>query len=149
MIRKLIISGLIAAFVAVSAPIMTAQPASAAQFKAGDGCSSTFLLFPTWYRGLDRKGDTCQIDMPTSGSDGKNIQTFILIIVLNLIDIALRLIGYAAVGFVIYGGFKYLTAAGSADRITAGRKIITNALIGLVISFLSVAIVSFIASNIK
>lgn len=149
MIRKLITAGIIAAFVAISTPVLIAQPAHAAKFEAGDGCSADFLLFPTWYRGLDREGSTCNIDMPTSGNDGQNVQTFIFIIVLNLIDIALRVIGYAAVGFVIYGGFKYLTAAGSPDRITAGRKIITNALIGLVISFLSVAIVNFIASSIK
>ncbi len=129
-----------------SALLLTASSVSAAQFKSGDKCSSNFLGLPTWYRGLDREG--CNIVMPSSGRDGQNLQDFIFIIILNVIDIVLRIIGYAAVGFVIYGGFKYLTSAGSADRIAAGKKIIQNALIGLVISFFSVAIVNLIANNV-
>jgi hypothetical protein len=87
-----------------SAPLLTASSVSAAQFKSGDKCSSNFLGLPTWYRGLDREG--CNIVMPSSGRDGQNLQDFIFIIILNVIDIVLRIIGYAAVGFVIYGGFK-------------------------------------------
>lgn len=129
-----------------AAPLLATTPASAAQFESGDKCSSNFLGLPTWYRGLERDG--CNIAMPSTGRDGQNLQSFIFIIILNVIDIALRIIGYAAVGFVIYGGFKYLTSAGSADRIAAGKKIIQNALIGLVISFFSVAIVNLIANNV-
>lgn len=157
MIRNFIVAAGMAVFLAVSAPMaLLTTPVQAATFGdggdnplvAGDAdCTSSFLLFPAWYRGLDRKG--CEIQLPGSGVDGKNFQAFIFIIILNVIDIVLRLIGFAAVGFVIYGGFKYLTSAGSADRIAAGRKIIQNAVIGLVISFFSVAIVNLIANNIK
>lgn len=157
MIRTIVIA---AAFLglALLPNVTAAQTASAAKFDAGATykdesgtqrkCSSSFLGFPAWFRGLERKNGTCQIDM-TASKDGKNIQSMLFIIVLNIIEIALRLIGFAAVGFVIYGGFKYLTSAGSADRVTSGRKIIQNALIGLVISFFSVAIVNLIASNIN
>lgn len=157
MIKNLIVATGIAVFLAIAAPLaLLTSPAQAATF--GDGgdkplvkgdadCTSSFLLFPSWYRGLERKG--CEIQLPSSGADGQNIQAFIFIIILNVIDIALRLVGFAAVGFVIYGGFKYLTSAGSADRVTAGRKIIMNAVIGLVISFFSIAIVNLIAGNIK
>lgn len=157
MIRNLIMATALVAVIALSAPVAVLNtPVSAATFgDAGDNplvkhdadCTSNFLLFPAWYRGLERKG--CDIQMPTSGQDGQNIQTFLFTIILNIIDIALRLVGFAAVGFIIYGGFKYLTSAGSADRIAAGRKIILNAVIGLVISFFSVAIVNLIANNIK
>jgi len=43
----------------------------------------------------------------------------------------------------------YLTSGGESDRIAAGRKIIMNAVVGLVISFFSVVIVSLVAGNIK
>lgn len=126
----------------------------------GRACSSNFLGFPAWYKGLPRKEGTCDIAVSErvvqdeSGADVEEVSeqelnAFIFRIVLNIIDIALRIVGYAAVGFIIYGGFKYLTSSGSADRITSGRKIITNALIGLVISFMSVAIVNLIANNLK
>jgi hypothetical protein len=157
MIRQLLVTISMVIFMAVSMPVaMLSAPAQAATF--GDGgdrplvkgdadCTSNFLLFPSWYRGLERKG--CDVQMPTSGKNGQNIQKFVFIIILNLIDIALRLVGFAAVGFIIYGGFKYLTSAGSPDRIAAGRKVIQNAVIGLVISFFSVAIVNLIAGNLK
>lgn len=123
-------------------------------------CSSSFLGFPAWFNGLPRKVGTCDVAMSekTQYNDNEQIEevtnsetlpSFIFTIVLNVIEIALRLVGFAAVGFIIYGGFKYLTSAGSADRIASGRKIIQNAVIGLVISFFSVAIVNLIASNIN
>jgi len=151
MIRNLFAGIGLFALVILSVPLLTPASAHAATFgDSGDTtCSASFLGFPTWYRGLPRKDGTCDITMPSTDPDGTNLQTFIFTIILNIIDIALRLVGFAAVGFIIYGGFKYLTAAGSADRITAGRKIILNAIIGLGISMLSVAIVNLIASNIK
>lgn len=118
-----------------------------ADHQAGHACKSNFLSFPAWYDGLLDPA-TCRIAQPASGENGDGLSKFIFTIILNVIEILLRVIGYAAVGFLIYGGFKYLVSAGSADRIAAGRKIIQNALIGLVISFLSVAVVNLVAANI-
>lgn len=124
-------------------------PATAyADHQTGHACNSGFLTFPAWYDGLLDPA-TCRIAEPSSGTNGNGLSKFIFAIVLNVIEILLQLIGYVAVGFIIYGGFKYLTSAGSADRITAGRKVITNALVGLVISFMSVAIVNLVATNIN
>jgi hypothetical protein len=108
-------------------------------------CTSNFLGFPAWYDGL-LDGD-CNIKQPGSGQNG--LSDFIFTIVLNVIEIGLMLVGYAAVGYIIYGGFKYLTSGGTPDRITSGRKIILNAVIGLAISILSIGIVNLIASNLK
>ncbi|MDB5165237.1 MAG: hypothetical protein JWM00_127 [Candidatus Saccharibacteria bacterium] len=103
-------------------------------------CPNTVLTFPTWYRGL-QDGD-CNIKPPGSGNSG--LSNFIWKIVLNIIEIALQLVGYLAVGFIIYGGFKYITGAGAPDKIVAGRKIILNAVVGLIISIFSIAIVNLI-----
>ncbi|MES2876054.1 MAG: hypothetical protein V4678_01135 [Patescibacteria group bacterium] len=155
----------LALMVGVSALLLPAQAAHAAKFgpgatgEGGQSCASSFLGFPAWFDGLPRKPDTCQVlvsektEVDDNGktvelADQNDLSNFIFMIILNVIEIALRLIGFIAVGFIIYGGFKYLTSAGSADRITAGRKIIQNAVIGLVISFFSVAIVNLVAGNI-
>lgn len=114
---------------------------------ASAACTSSFLTFPAWYKGVIDE-TTCEVKAPNVDKNGGGLPTFIFRIVLNIIEIALQLVAYAAAGYLIYGGFKYLTSAGSADRVTAGRKIITNALIGLVISFMSVAIVNLVTSNI-
>lgn len=156
----------LAAFVGLSLAFMPIDTAQAAKFgpgatdSEGRECKSSFLGFPAWYDGLPRKEGTCNVAMSEKTetneqgqveevTDESTLQNFVLLIALNVIEILLRLIGYAAVGFIIYGGFKYLTSAGSADRVTAGRKIILNAVIGLVISFFSIAIVNLVAGNIQ
>lgn len=39
-----------------------------------------------------------------------------------------------AVGFIVWGGFVIMTAGGSEERVKQGKKIITAAVIGIVIS---------------
>lgn len=138
--------GIFGLLVGAVIPVFAINSVSAARFETGDPCTARFLTFPAWYRGLPRDGD-CNIQPPRNGTS-KSLTGFIFTIVVNIIEIALQLVAYAAVGYIIYGGFKYLTAAGDPSRITAGRKIITNAIIGLVISFMSIAIVNLIAGNI-
>ena len=58
------------------------------------------------------------------------------------------LVGYLSVGYIIYGGFLLMTGRGKPDEIAEGQITIRNAIIGLVISFASVAAVNFIATNI-
>lgn len=125
----------------LSALVFAAVPATPAY--AANGCNTRFLTFPTWYRGLTN-GD-CSIKSP--GQVG-GISNFIWKIALNIVEILLQLVAYISVGFVMYGGFLYLASAGSADKVAAGKKTILNALIGLVLSFFSVAIVAMIAGNI-
>lgn len=108
-------------------------------------CNERLLTFPAWYRGLTETN--CDIKNPGSLPGG--IQTFIWTVVLNVVEFMLQLVGYLAVGFIIYGGFKYMTSAGSADGLTKSKNIIMNAIIGLVISIFSVAIVNLVAGAIK
>ena len=136
--------GVFGLLVGMLVPVFSLNTASAARFETGDACTSRFLTFPAWYRGL-QQGNGCTVKPPASDK----LSTFIFTIVLNIIEIGLQLVAYAAVGYIIFGGFKYLTAAGDPNRITSGRKIITNALIGLVLSFMSIAIVNLVAGNIQ
>lgn len=155
MIRTILFTTGLMALSLLAVPVVTPLVANAATFGDGsdnplvadDDCTAPFLTFPAWYDGLPREG--CIIQTPDVDKNGGGLPAFIFRIVLNVIEMALQIVAYAAVGFIIYGGFKYLTSAGSPDRITAGRKIITNAIIGLVISMLSVVIVTLIAGNIK
>jgi hypothetical protein len=104
-------------------------------------CTDSFLTFPSWYRGLTTAD--CEIESPTV----KGFEVFIWTIVLNVVEIILNLVGYVSVGFIIYGGYKYMISAGSPDGMVAARKTILNAVIGLVISIGSVAIVRTIAEK--
>ena len=111
--------------------------------------SGRFLTFPTWYRGLvDPKDPSCGVVMPSDGKGNADIALFVWTIVLNIIEMALQVVAYAAAGYIIFGGFKYLTSTGSPDKTVAARKTIIHALVGLVLSFMSIAIVNFVVGNI-
>lgn len=104
-------------------------------------CSDHLLTFPAWYRGI--QNPDCSIKQPTASKEGLN--GFIWTIVLNVIEFGLQLVGYIAVGFIIVGGYKFMISAGSPDGMVRARKTILNAVIGLVLSLFSVAIVNVIA----
>lgn len=111
----------------------TPQPAYAA-------CSESLLTFPAWYKGLLDGG--CNIKSP---KDAGGLSTFIWTIVLNIIEIMLQAVGYIAAGFIIRGGFKYMTSVGDPGETAKAKKMVMDAVIGLVISMLSVAIVNLIS----
>lgn len=107
-------------------------------------CNDTLLTFPAWFKGLT--DPNCEIKSP---NDAGGLSTFIWTIVLNVIEAMLQLVGYIAVGFIIRGGFKYITSNGDAGEMAKAKKIIMDAVIGLIISIMSVAIVNLIAGAIK
>ncbi|MFH1427283.1 MAG: hypothetical protein ABIG60_02020, partial [Patescibacteria group bacterium] len=66
------------------------------------------------------------------------------IIAARVIRIGLGFLGLIALVLVIYAGWLWMTAAGNEERINQAKKILTNAIIGLIIILASFAIVSFI-----
>ncbi|MDD5291300.1 MAG: IPT/TIG domain-containing protein [Patescibacteria group bacterium] len=65
----------------------------------------------------------------------------------NVIRIALGFLGIIAVGLIIYAGWLYMTAAGEEEKIEKAKKILTGAIIGLVIVLSAFAIASFILNK--
>lgn len=53
----------------------------------------------------------------------------------TLLPAAVTLAGMAAFVFLLIGGFRYMTAGGDDKAVADAMKIITNAVIGLVIVF--------------
>ncbi len=127
--------GLLAAF--SLSVILPPQTASAA------GCDTQFLTFPAWYNGITN--DSCTPDISSTGG---NVSKFVWKIVLNVVNIMLQLVGYLAIGYLIYGGWKYLTSAGDSSRITSAKNLILYSLIGLVLSFFAATFVVVIGDMI-
>ena len=111
-----------------------------------DTCSNKgkILTLKPWYSGLTN--DDCSLKSP--GADTNSQANYIWKIALNIVDDLLQLIGYATVGYIIYGGFLMMTSNGAPDKAAHGRKTIMSAAIGLVIALASAALVNFISSNI-
>ncbi len=108
---------------------------------AGSPCNTSIMLIPAWYDGL--VDGECNID-PPKRTDGE-LSSFIWTIVLNVVEAMLIIAGYVSVAFIIVGGYKYMIATGSPDKIKAAKDTIRNAIIGLLIALGSVAIVNAIA----
>lgn len=65
----------------------------------------------------------------------------------NLINILLGLLGLIAVVIVLAGGFKWMTAGGSEDKIADARKMIFSGVIGLAIILSAWAISLFVLNQ--
>lgn len=123
---------------------------SAQTYKLVPTCAKPILTFPVWYRGLVGDPPECNLKSPDAlntsakGQPSNGLSNFIWRIVLNVTEIGLQLVGYISVGYILYGGFLFLTSQGSSEGSAKARKTILNAVIGLVISIASIAIVNLI-----
>lgn len=109
-------------------------------------CEQTFFGFKTWYHYLDGNS-SCEVKSfhvlasPDHPSD-------IPLVLLAIIDDLLRLASLAAVFFVIYGAVQFVTSQGSPDATNRARSTVINALVGLALALISIAIVSFIGNKV-
>ena len=67
----------------------------------------------------------------------------------NIINIILIIVGILAVLYLIYGGIMYISAGGDAEKASKGRVAITNAIIGIVIIMLALAIYNFVIVGVR
>jgi uncharacterized membrane protein len=93
---------------------------------------------PSLYDGINK--DSSGLPVITNASQ-------ILTVVANVIRIAMAFAGALAVIFVIVGGIFFVISAGNPANIKRAREILTNALVGLVITGLAYSIVTFIAGG--
>lgn len=121
-------------------------PASASAACAVDG---GLLTFRPWYDGLQKK-DSCDlksvVDTVANPDNEDNeivLNDFIWAIILNVVNDIFQAVAYVAVGFVMWGGFLFMTSTGNPDQAARGRKTLINALIGAVIAMSAGIIVNF------
>lgn len=67
--------------------------------------------------------------------------------VINILNLALGLLALVAVVMIIIGGFTWLTASGNEEKVDKAKKIISAAVIGLIIVLLAWAVVIFVAKT--
>lgn len=78
------------------------------------------------------------------GAGAELPQTSLPILIARIIRAVLGVLGIVTVLLVIYAGFTYMGAKGDPAKVDKAKKIITNAVVGLVIIFSSYTIASFI-----
>jgi len=73
--------------------------------------------------------------------------TDINVIVDRVINVVLGFLGIVLLFYFIYGGFRWMTAGGDEKQVDEAKKMIRNAVIGLVIIMASYALSSFVLTN--
>lgn len=58
------------------------------------------------------------------------------------------IVGSLTLLMFVYGGFMFLISAGSSDKVGSAKKIITAAVVGLIIVFASYVIINFVLGTI-
>jgi hypothetical protein len=66
------------------------------------------------------------------------------ILIRNIINAALGIVGSLALLMFIYGGFTWMLAAGNEQAVEKGKNILTWATIGLIVIFASYSLVNFV-----
>ena len=64
----------------------------------------------------------------------------------NVIKAFMGLLGIVAVVIILLGGFKWMTAAGSEEKVSEAKKLIMNGVIGLVVIMMAYAIANFVVT---
>ena len=57
----------------------------------------------------------------------------LLVLVQRVLKFALEMAFLVIIGFIVYGGFRWIFSLGKEENLKAGQQIITNAIIGLII----------------
>lgn len=89
----------------------------------------------------------CLPDNPYTGSAGLAGAKSIGEVITIVLKILLTLAGVVAVVFIIYAGYSYVTSGGNEEQSTKAKKILLNAILGLVLIILAFVIVSVLTNT--
>lgn len=100
---------------------------------------------------VEKKAAFAQLDQlkQTANTAGLGSETQPTAIVGRIIGIVLSLVGITLVVLMIAGGIMWMTSGGSAEQVTKAKKLMTSALIGLIIIIFSYAISAFVVERLS
>lgn len=76
-----------------------------------------------------------------SGLGGNSVET----ILVNILNASLSLLFLIVLGFLIYGGYFWMTSMGNEEKVKKSKQILTASIIGLIIVLSSLSIINFIS----
>ncbi len=69
-------------------------------------------------------------------------------LILGLINIAMGFLALIAVIIILYGGFKWMTAAGNEEKVEEAKKLIGAGIIGLIIILTAYTLVTYVIQTV-
>lgn len=76
--------------------------------------------------GITATNEALNGSLGTAGTDPRTVAA-------NIINLALGFLGLIAVVIVLFGGFKWMTAAGNEDKVEEAKKVLGAGVVGLLI----------------
>lgn len=129
---------LASSFLFTSVKMVMAQPKEVLTSTQASRCEK----FYKWFTINTKKGSVNAVeDLPQFCS----VQQ----VVVWIINALLALAGSAALIFITYGGFRYVTSAGNEEGSEQAKKILVNAVLGLVVIILAGAMVRIVANTLS
>ena len=80
------------------------------------------------------------INIPIEANLGNNVQMDAGAYISNIVNFMLIVAAIATFGYLVWGGFNFMTASGDSKKVEQAQHRISNALLGLAIVALSWAI---------
>lgn len=90
-----------------------------------------FLLLDSWFE------INTPMNWTLSGTEPVSYVEAVLLVVIQLS-------GLIAAAFIVFGAYTLITASGEPENIAKGQKMITNAVIGLILVAIAFLIVNFV-----
>lgn len=84
------------------------------------------------------------IPSPSQGGDGNYALSDFLVLAINISQIILGLVGSLSLLAFVAGGVMFMISSGSSDKVEKAKRIITAAVVGLIIVFASWMIIRFV-----
>jgi len=104
---------------------------------------------PTWYKYLEGENDpadpsVCRLALEFDADKIPQLAS----IGLAVVEIMLVIAGMVSIGYIVYGGFRYLLSQGEPENTRIAKDAILNAVIGLVIAVMASIIVRFVGQEV-
>ncbi|MBI5369876.1 hypothetical protein HZA85_01645 [Candidatus Uhrbacteria bacterium] len=106
-----------------------------------------FVLLPVsaWAGLLDSQLSTVGSQL---GKDG-GVPTSLPVFIGGLINVVLSVLGLVFLVLIVYAGYMWMTASGDSTKVDKAKKLIGQALIGMIIVIASYAISAFVIDRIS
>ncbi|HEX5798265.1 MAG TPA: hypothetical protein VFX79_02820 [Candidatus Saccharimonadales bacterium] len=111
------------------------------QLFAASNCGGDFFGLPAWHKYIKTEQGVSQC-VPQINS----LNDFWLI-GLAVIELLVRMALYIGIAFVVYAGIKYSESRGNVDKATSAKNTLIDAITGVIIAMVAVAILSFVGSR--
>ncbi len=84
-----------------------------------------------------------------NGLDGSLADSDPRTVIGRVINVALGFLGVIAVGIILLGGFKWMTAAGNEEKTAEARKLLGAGVVGLIIILASWGLANFVINSLN